>query len=706
MTRGAAGRPRRWRAIPRALVWVSFGIAVGGVVAAWLTSSRVTVVVPRDRARDFVALFGDAWREPAGEFRVTGGRMDGGVVHVFFAAPDRGASMTFEHVRARRPVPAGALVIAPPGSDVVAIVDCTPSCDAVSMARLTDLAGHVLRGNPGRLWIAAHGFAMGRERRVASLLVAGLGGIAVLLGVVVLWRARPVAGEQLRDALAVVVATAMTTAVLGVPSVANWYTNFLPATGGIMDAADQNGMAGFFLQAMVRGLFPWTDRTLFGLNLFLHGVTGGVFYLAFRALRVERAETLLALALWAVQPVTVRVGWSDAQHVQVTLLFALLLLVWLRAQDEDNWPERLLAPVLAALLPAVRLEASVLAPLPLLFGPFVGNRSGSRRLLDAAAYAGLLGLSVAAVFELFVRRYDMPLPDPAQVLRAAVSQLVHLRHFGQLVFVDSGMANWVPLPTTVLLGIGAVVLAVRQPRRLVAIVVAFLVPQLLLDRLVNAEGMVGARYFMPVLALLMLVAASALTTLAAGLQFMLMRTLHVAAGPVVTVVAGTLGVAAVAVTSVPLYGYQYSFQGEYRFLREALRALPANAVVLHLPVREDDHIRNDPDCCLDLPNSPLALAFPGMRFETVPIRPDGARLPAAVDASTYYYEGAICHLAPISESEQRNPGLSAVVREQCATLARDARLEPVATARVPSEGFWPFLPPGGVPVRLYRVGRQ
>jgi hypothetical protein len=164
-----------------------------------------------------------------------------------------------------------------------------------------------------------------------------------------------------------------------------------------------------------------------------------------------------------------------------------------------------------------------------------------------------------------------------------------------------------------------------------------------------------------------------------------------------------LGVLAVVVASVPLYHYEYAFQGEHSFLRQALAGLPVGARVFHLPAREDARLRADPDCCLDLPVSPLALAFPSFRFEPIPIRPDRARLPAAVDDRTYYYEGALCRLAPTPASEGRNPGLSHVLKELCAGLARDPRLEPVASALVPSNGFWPFLEPGGVPLRLYRL---
>src|SRR5262249_24268492 len=123
----------------------------------------------------------------------------------------------------------------------------------------------------------------------------------------------------------------------------------------------------------------------------------------------------------------------------------------------------------------------------------------------------------------------------------------------------------------------------------------------------------------------------------------------------------------------------------------------------HWPARGDAQIHLDPDCCLDLPKSPLAVAFPQVHFEPIPIRPERPRLPAAVDDRTYYYEGALCRLAPTPSSEGRNPALSRMLKARCAQLGSDPRLEPVATGLAPSNGFWSFLEPGDVPLRLYRI---
>ena len=132
-------------------------------------------------------------------------------------------------------------------------------------------------------------------------------------------------------------------------------------------------------------------------------------------------------------------------------------------------------------------------------------------------YGALLALSAAAVFELFVRRYDIPVPDPGDAAAICCSVWPsYLQLFRQFVFVNSGMPNWFPAPATALLIIGVATLAVRRPALLAAILAAFCMPQLLLARVFNAEGMVGARYFLPLLALLALLAAMAWRPLPRG----------------------------------------------------------------------------------------------------------------------------------------------------------------------------------------------
>lgn len=694
---------RRARVIAgRSTGCAGLGLVLLGVVGS-VGCSRETFVVPHEKAFEVVALFGEAWSEPIGELRITGGRMEGGIIRVALAGPGRTAEIRLEHVRVAEEVGPGDVVVERPNGDVRVVLGCLPACDAATQARLRAVADRVLDAGVARMWIRVHGFAVGRESDVAVVLALALSCVAVGLGGVALWRARPLPRRDIRDAVLAGILTLLVTSLLGEPSMANWYSINLPPGASLFAVDDRNGIAAFLPQAVVRALLPWTDRTLFTFNLFLHAVAGGVYCLAFAALNVRRGVALPAVLLWSVLPMSVRVGWSDSQNVQADLLFALLLLVWLRGQDEARWPERLLAPVLVALLPLVRLEALALAPLALPFGWLVGNRAPARRVRDACVYGVALGLSAYAVVELFVGHYDMPVPDWTERLRALVDPSVYRGLLGQFVAIESGMPNWFPWPATALLAIGVVTSAVCRPALLATIVVAFCLPQIVLDRLFNAEGLVGARYFLPLLALLALVAADGLALLAEASRRVLASRFDKRAGAAAAGIIILLGVSPIVIASAPLYRYEYAFQAEHRFLRRTLADLTAGARVLHLPARGDDRLRADPDCCLDPPVSPLALAFPSLHFETIPIRLDRPRLPAAVDERTYYYEGALCRLAPTDSSERRNPGLSRDVQELCAELARDPRLEVVASDVAPSSGFWSFLEPGDVPLNLYRI---
>jgi len=87
----------------------------------------------------------------------------------------------------------------------------------------------------GRAVVAA------RERVVAFALIASLYGIAGLLALAVLWRAWPPARESWVDATLLGAAGLAATLLLGEPSVANWYSNNLPAVGGILDAEHRVG---------------------------------------------------------------------------------------------------------------------------------------------------------------------------------------------------------------------------------------------------------------------------------------------------------------------------------------------------------------------------------------------------------------------------------------------------------------------------------
>jgi hypothetical protein len=73
---------RRARVIAgRSTGCAGLGLVLLGVVGS-VGCSRETFVVPHEKAPEVVALFGEAWSEPIGELRITGGRMEGGIIRV------------------------------------------------------------------------------------------------------------------------------------------------------------------------------------------------------------------------------------------------------------------------------------------------------------------------------------------------------------------------------------------------------------------------------------------------------------------------------------------------------------------------------------------------------------------------------------------------------------------------------------------------
>jgi hypothetical protein len=245
---------------------------------------------------------------------------------------------------------------------------------------------------------------------------------------------------------------------------------------------------------------------------------------------------------------------------------------------------------------------------------------------------------------------------------------------------------------------GTGVLAVRRPALLARIAGTVLVPQLVLDRLVNGEGIVGARYFLALFPFLALLAAAPLGALAIPERW--------AARPEVpraTAIAAVLGVLAVLAAGLPLFSHRYTYQAEYAFLRRELAEQPGPCRVSHLMVHGDRHFERDPDCCLEPERSLLELAVPEARFEPLPLDAERGRLRDSGEACQLYYHSAICSYGPTRESERRNPGVHAILRERCDALAQDPRLELLAEERVPAAATWVLFGTDEVPIRLYRL---
>jgi 4-amino-4-deoxy-L-arabinose transferase-like glycosyltransferase len=252
-----------------------------------------------------------------------------------------------------------------------------------------------------------------------------------------------------------------------------------------------------------------------------------------------------------------------------------------------------------------------------------------------------------------------------------------------------------------------VVLALRRPGLLACIVVTLALPQIALARVLDGEGLTGCRYFLPAFPLLALLAATAIEpfVLSRLARTRMPRNLvtRTRARRRIALVLAAIALAATAGSAWPMYRYMYTYQAEYRFLREQLASAPRPARVFHVAVHDDPVFPRDPDCCLNPGRSPLALALPGIAFESLEVEPSTLPLPDQDEPIAYYYESAICGWGPTDTTEERDPGASAKVRERCERLAADPRLTLVASASVPARASWPLFPSAEVRLRLFRL---
>jgi hypothetical protein len=680
-------------------------------VACLLTARSAAAsphVIAAGREESIKALFGAVWGGKTGDLRLTDARVDASRVVVHFVASERRAELVLVHpddLDASDPDLAFTVVDRDKGLAVTAA--CTPGCSSADARALHQTADDVIARYQGGLFVAsspsdgspaqrpARPGPSGPRGRAAWRVSAALLALASLLTALVAGRRararEPLPPRLLADALLVLGATIVAAIALTEPGLANWYVDLLPASGDGRALADQLGPGALVIESVARAALPWTDRTLFALTLVASSLGSALWYVALRALDVPRATCLLAAALGAVSPLPARAAWSGGPHAFVFALHALLLVAWIRAQRPGAWADRALALVLVMALPLLRVDAIVFAATPLLFT--VARDGWRRRLGLATGYVVVLACAAALTWELVVLPSGAHVPDASERAATARSLLVDFDLVGQL-FAEPARSAWFPRPLAWLVVAGAVTLALRRPALLAGIVVALAAPEIALARLVNGEGLIGCRYFLPAFPLLALLAAAPLGPLA--------RPTAKRWG----LVAAAVGAAALTVGAAwPMYHRRYTYQDEYAFLRAALASAPRPARVFHVAVHDDPILVRDPDCCLNPSRSPLVLALPSLDFEPLEVDPAAGPLPDTDEPAAYYYESAICSYGPTEETERRNPGLALRLRDRCARLARDPRLVPIASATVPARAAWRLFPTDLVTVRLFRIDR-
>ncbi|UQA58647.1 hypothetical protein [Polyangium aurulentum] len=159
----------------------------------------------------------------------------------------------------------------------------------------------------------------------------------------------------------------------------------------------------------VAALFPaGADRAIFAVNAVLSAAAAPLVFALGRALGLEGARALVAAALVAADPVSVRFGATEAYFppiLALTLGAALALVVAARRAEGGRWGSALSLAAAGALLSAQAARVHPVAWGPVALGPmFVlaaalarkepGGRRWLRAVASAAAAAVVVGLGV------------------------------------------------------------------------------------------------------------------------------------------------------------------------------------------------------------------------------------------------------------------------------------------------------------------------
>ena len=480
------------------------------------------------------------------------------------------------------------------------------------------------------------------------------------------------------------------------PDLSNWYAEVAAPVGG---GWPRFGPVSFSLQAVCAAVFPWSDRALFAVNAVLGALTVPLFALALRACGVDALSAAGTTALFALAPLHVRVSASPSEHVLAAALTMLALVLWTWAARDHRWwlgAAALLVAPAAAFARADALPQLMMIPLWGLVARAQSNAPHRRLARKDGIAVGvycvvLAGIGLAA-WRLVIVPARHPMPELQGIKYAAVELL------GQFWRAAVTPPHWVSLTALVLGALGLGVLAIRR-RALMATVLASLalcfVP---LGRTLDADGLVGSRYFQLAIPIALVLSGAGFGWLCS----LVARTLG-AHDRTARWATGALFAALVTLALVegrePLT-YRYTFQDEYRFLREAMASLPQGCTITQLPLRGEALLR-DLDCCLDAPRSPLILARPDLRFEYAD--PRGANPSLARSDCVAYYEGAACSLADTLPSRQRAPNARAWFNEGCGLMRSAGALELTREAQVSPHATVDHFADRPVVVRLYRM---
>ncbi len=483
------------------------------------------------------------------------------------------------------------------------------------------------------------------------------------------------------------------------PAPANWYSEI--ATSDQPWAGTRFGPAEAVFQRLLAALLPWSDRTLFDVNILLGALTVPLFLAALRALAVDVRVALGVGILLALSPFHVRISASSSEHVLSGLLTVLALVLWLQGVASRRWTSVVAGLSLLPLTCFLRADAftqlvalPLWAILPWWRVPVEAAPPRRWRWIAAGAWIMVLAAVAFPVWWLVVVPSHHPRPD-----LGSITQVLG-RLFAQYPAVALKDPHWIPLVAVLLAAVGAVYLGLRRPGLLACLLLTLVTCFGLLGRSLESDGLLGARY--------LLLTEPVFLTLS-GYGVLVIAEIAGRWWPVVRQPGGAAFLAALAgigaaVGSYPAYRYEYAFQEEYGFLREALRGLRQGCTVYQLAVRVEGFER-DLDCCLDVPRSPLVAAYPGLVFRSLDAASAGARVlvPNTEGACVVYYEGSACALAATAEARTRHATALAYFQRRCPEMRSALRNGPRASAAVVSHATNDLFGSASHAVHLYEV---
>ena len=449
--------------------------------------------------------------------------------------------------------------------------------------------------------------------------------------------------------------------LLLVPQLSNWQAQVLPSTGGA--GWERYGPGTFVFQAVLRAFFPWTDTTLFVANALVGAAVVFPYTAILRELNFDAVDAAAAILLIALSPTHARTSASASEHVLSSTLTVMALWAWLHGFSKGDVVTRLLALACVPAVALIRVDAwPQLAMIPLstaLVGP---PSAAPRRAVGWTAAFAIVWLATAAILRPVVANH--PTPNWWNFIGAIVGL------FPNFFIAAFRPPFWIPPLGFILALVGAVVLYRSNGRLLAGVVAALLLVFVPIGR-GAVYNFLESRYVL---------VSFCIVGVLSGVGFAAMRRLIEARFGApwsnASFLLTLLGLITAA-SAVPAMTATFTFQDEYTFLRRSLRALPDHCVVFSIPAR-DNLIERDVDTGLDLPNSPLVIAYPRLDFREL-----ANGLPEVkADQCVAYYESALCSIEETAAVKRRFPEAYQVIRGRCAEVQSAGTFDVLAEGSV------------------------